>query len=291
MRGKKLAFIFTEEKDSDFIIRLYSGLFASFRYLTHNFQTKVFTKSDQMNVIQRGFYDIYLRESLKTLNFAVNTFFEPTHVFFITKSMTNIEDYNLPKTVPKFVIYKGKEHSKEYGNNFKKVIVELPEEVKHYENAVYKSVVNTDSFNSFNAGKFYTVCFPQEHSPEDDDIFPHVNVFGSISWNYPTTINMPMFDTDIQNVIFNQSKCVLLLNDNDSVEFALSALACNTPVVAVEGIKASKIPGVLIAKRDPANIIDLVTKAWNVKYNFRDAFITPNFNPKGYAEMIMEVVQ
>ena len=291
MRGKKLAFIFTDEKDSDFIIRLYSGLFASFRYLSHNFQTKVFTRSDQMNVIQRGYYDIYLRESLKTLNYAVNTFYEPTHVFFITKDTKDISDFLTHTQTPRYLIYKGQEHSKEFGDNFKKVIVELPEEISNYKNAVYQSVVNTESFQPFDAGKFYTVCFPQEHAPEDDNIFPQVNVFGSISWNYPTTINMPMFDTNIQNVIFNQSKCVLLLNDNDSVELALSSLACNTPVVAVEGIKASKIPGVLIAKRDPASIIDLVTKAWNVKYNFRDAFITPNFNPKKYADMLMEVIK
>ena len=289
MRGKKLAFVFTEEKDSDYFLRLYSGLFASFKYLTHNFQVKVFTHSNQMNVIQRGFYDIYLRESIKTMMYAVNMFFEPTHVFFVSPITYDFEKFTTNKGIPRYLIHKGNKFDKEKESLFNKIIVELPEETQYYNNSIHKTVVNTDIFKPINMGKFYTVCMPQEKTPNDDEIFP--NIYGSISWAYDTTINLPLQDTDILNVVLNQSKCVLLLNDNDSIEFALSAMACNTPVVAVEGTKACHIPGVLTAKRNTESIVKTVSKAWDVKYPFRDAFVLPVLQPKDYAKTIMEIIE
>lgn len=242
-----------------------------------------------MNVIQRGYYDIYLRESLKTMIYAVNMFYEPTHAFFVGPASYDFSKFTINKGVPKYLILKGTDHNPEIEEIFKNIIVELPEEKEHYKNAVVKSVVNTDLFQPYSAGKFYTVCMPQQKAPGDDEIFSEI--YGSISWDYNTTIKLPLTDTDILNIIINQSKCVLLLNDNDSVEYALSALACNTPVIAVEGIKACKIPGVLTAKRDAQSILDLVSKAWDVKYNFRDAFIMMSFQPKDYAKTLMKVIE
>lgn len=290
MNGKRLAFIYADPKKTSDFYDLKTGLFEAFKYLPKNIEARVFVRSEQMNVLQEDHYDIYFRNSLKALNYSIKEVFEPTHTFVIGGADSNIDDLYINPKKPKYLIHKGKKHKKELSKIFDKVIVEIPEDKPQYDNAIYKSVVNTNAFVPKGNAKFFTVCYPQSLvNTTEIELFEKARVWGSISADLDTEVKLPLHSTVIRNEIFNQSMAVVLLSDEDSVETALSALACNIPVVATKDIKASLIPGVLVSNASTTALINTTYKALNMKYNFRDSYITPNFNPKSYAEMIVDL--
>ena len=91
-------------------------------------------------------------------------------------------------------------------------------------------------------------------------------------------------------MIINQSKVVSLLEEEDSFELALSSLACNTPVVALESIKASKIPAVMTSNYDEQDFIKQTIKAVDNNYNYREEYILPNFTIKHMADTIKAIL-
>ncbi len=293
MNGKRLAFIYADYKKVDDFYQLQTGLFESFKYLPKkNYEVKVFVLSDQMNVHQHNSYDIYFRNTYRALEYAVKDQFEPTHTFVIGGGSSNYEDLPINKKKPKFLIHKGSVHNKSLENLFDKIIVEVPEDQDEYKNAIYKMTVNTDIYKPIDMGKYFTVCYPQSLVATPDlELFNQARVFGSISANLDTTVKIPLSSSFVRQTIFNQSKAVVLINDDDSVETALSALACNVPVVAVKDIKASFVPGVIKSTAAIPELPNVTLKALNMKYNFRDAYIMPNFQPSSYAEMIVDLTK
>jgi hypothetical protein len=292
MRGKKLAFIYTDHKPGEYYFGLHNGLFESFQHLTKNFEVMVFCYSDQMNVLRRDGYDVAFRNTDKAIEFAVNEFFDPTHIYFIGSPDFDFSKFKTKK-VPKYYIHKGNKHDTKWYDYFDNVIVETEEEVKHYKNAVVGTAVNTRSYFPQLTEKYFTFCFPQDLSASKLDFFSKVRVYGSISQTLNSTVRLPLDATNTLTTVINQSKAVSLIEDtNESFEIALSALACNVPVLATIDSKASKIPAVVKSIATTPDFTVAMLEALNLenKHNFRDEYILPNYSPKSFAKVIMDTI-
>jgi len=294
MRGKKLAIIITTNKPTEHYLQLHNGIFESIKYLTKNFQTRVYCFTEQMNVLQRPSYDLYFRNTYAALKFAVNESFEPTHVFFISEGDFDFSQIPLNKDVPKFLIHKGRKHLPEYYDYFDAVIVETEEEKKHYKNALCENVANTNIYYPQITEKYFTFCFPQELQPSKFDFFNKVRVYGSISQNLNSTVKLPLTNSILLSVIYNQSKGVALIDDTeDALELALSALACNVPVIATNDSKAASLPSVIKSGLDSTEFINKLYQTMQLhesNINFRDEYVIPNFTPQNYAKILMELI-
>lgn len=293
MRGKKLAFIHTDFQPADYYFNLRNGLFESFNHLTRNFEVMVFAYSDQLNVLQRPKYDISFRNTDKSIEFSVNEFFDPTHIFFVGTSDFDFDRLKLDKTTPKFLIHKGSKHDSRWYDYFDNVIVETEEEKKHYKNAVVASVVNTNLYFPQLTDKYFTFCFPQDLHQNKLEFFSKIRVYGSISKTLNSTVKLPLESTQTLATVINQSKAVSLIDDTyDSFELALSALACNVPVLSTMDSKASKIPAVVksIATTPDFTLAMLEALQLENKHNFREDYIMPNYTPQSYAKMLMEII-
>lgn len=293
MRGKKLAFVYTETKTADYYFNLHNGLFESFNYLNKNFEVMVFAYSDQLNVLRRPKYDIAFRNTDKSIEFAINEYFDPTHIFFVSSSEFDFEKLNLDKKTPKFLIHKGNKHNPKWFDYFDSVIVETEEEKKNYKNSVVASSVNTKAYYPQLTDKYFTFCFPQDLSDTKLEFFSKIRVYGSISQTLNSTVKLPLESTEILATVINQSKALSLIeNTNDSFELALSALACNVPVLATTDSKASKIPAVVKSVATTPEFTLAMLEALNLenKHNFREEYVIPNYTPQAYAKILMEII-
>ena len=294
MRGKKLAFIITTQKPTEHYLQLHNGVFESIKYLTKNFETRVYCLTEQMNVLQRPTYDLYFRNTFPALKFALNESFEPTHVFFISEGDFDFDLIPLNKGVPKFLIHKGRKHLEKYHDYFETVIVETEDEVKHYKKAMTQNVVNTNIYYPQITEKYFTFCFPQELQPSKFEFFNKVRVYGSISQNLNSTVKLPLNNSQILSVIFNQSKAVALIDDTeDALELALSALACNVPVITTNDSKATTLPAVVKADTQHQDFINKMYQTMQVheqNINFRDEYVMHNFTPQRYAKILMDLI-
>lgn len=294
MRGKKLAIIITTKKPTEHYFQLHNGIFETIKYLTKNFETRIFCFTEQMNVLQRQSYDLYFRNTFPALKFAINESFEPTHVVFLSEGNFDFESIPLNKGVPKFLIHKGRNHLEKYYDYFDTVIVETEEEKKHYKNAICENVVNTNIYYPQITEKYFTFCFPQELQPSKFDFFNKVRVYGSISQNLNSTVKLPLNNSILLSVIYNQSKGVALIDDTeDALELALSALACNVPVITTSDSKAASLPAVIKSDLNSQEFINKLYQTMQLhesNINFRDEYIMPNFTPQKYAKILMDLI-
>jgi len=272
MRGKKLAFIYTDYKPADYYFGLHNGLFESFNHLNKNFEMMVFAYTDQMNTLRRPKFDIAFRNTDKAIEFGVNEYFDPTHIYFVGSTNYDYAKFRTKK-VPKYLIHKGNNHNSELYDFFDHVFVETQEEVKNYKSASVAVPVNTKSYFPQLTEKYFTFCFPQDLSAGKLDFFSKVRVYGSISQTLNSTVK-------------------LIEDTNESFEIALSALACNVPVLATLDSKASKIPAVVKSMATTPDFTIAMLEALNLenKHNFRDEYIIPNYSPKTFAKVIMDTI-
>ena len=112
MRGKKLAFIYTDYKPAEYYFGLHNGLFESFNHLNKNFEMMVFAYTDQMNTLRRPKFDIAFRNTDKAIEFGVNEYFDPTHIYFVGSTNYDYAKFRAKK-VPKYLIHKGNNHNPE----------------------------------------------------------------------------------------------------------------------------------------------------------------------------------
>lgn len=173
---------------------------------------------------------------------------------------------------------------------FDHIIVETQAEEDKYKNTIVKSVVNTKLFNPRNSEKYFTVCYPQNISDDKKDFFEKIRVYGSISQYLDSTVRLPLNNSELLATIMNQSKAVSLLENSNSVEYALSALACNTPVLTTIDTKASNLPPVLSSNVTTPEFINKTYTALNLRYNYFEEYIKPNFTPDKYSKLLMELL-
>jgi len=262
------------------------------KYFPKNFEFAFFALTDTNSAVYREKenYTIWLKPDVKTLHYGINSFFEPDILIIIGTSNFNFETLfgNQKKRI---YIHKGSSHKTKDYDLFDMVISEIEEDKKYYKNSVVQAVVDEENFNDLNIHKFFSVCYPQEINDTDKlNFFANIRLFGSISNTLSTTVNLPLYRQDILNLIINQSKVVSLLDDADSFELALSSLACNTPVVALNSIKASKIPAVMSSPQEEQEFVKQTVRAVDNCYNYREEYILPNFTVKHMANVIKSVL-
>lgn len=260
------------------------------KYFKRNYEFSFFALTDTNSAIEKDDGNtIWLKSDYKTLTYGVTRFAEPDILIIIGKSNFNFENL-FGKAKKKIFIHKGLEHRKQDYNLFDLVITEIESDRKHYKTSVCQPVVDTESYNFINIDKHFPAFFPQEISDKNYDFFDNVRLYGSIATNVSRGLKLPLKRHDLLNMIFNQSKVVSLLEDFDSFELALSALACNVPVVALSDTKASEIPVVLHAKKDEKNFINAQVRALKQNYDFRNDYILPNFTVEKIAGIIQSII-
>ena len=261
------------------------------RYFKKNFEFTFFALTTTNSAIynENENLNIWLKPDNKTLSYGVTKFTEPDILIVIGTSDFPFEILfgNAKKRI--FIAKGSKNNPKNY-DLFNLVITETEEEIKNYKTAVCQPVVDTENYTSQKGERYFSVCYPQDLSNKLQDFFEQVRFYGSVSNNLPTTVKMPLTRHDILKTVFSQSQTVSLLDDFDSFELAMSALACNTPVVALNSIKASKIPVVYSSSDNPERFIKTQYMASKKKLDWRHEFILPNFTVEKLASIIKGIL-
>lgn len=290
MNNTKIAVVITDKRPAKEYYELKDGLLESLNLFKKNIDIEVFALTEQMNTMVTPRYLINFRNTLKALDFAINKRFEPDIVIAVGDPNFNYEKIFTDKYKKKILIHKGVNHLKKIENYFDYIIVETPQEEKEYKNSVSASVVNTKLFRPKDGDKYFTVCYPQNISDEKKEFFEQVRVYGSISQYIDSTVKLPLNSSTILSTIMNQSKVVSLLENENSIEYALSALACNTPVIVTNDIKATNLPAVLSSNVTTPEFINKTYDALNLRYNYFEEYIKPNFTPERYSKLLMELI-
>jgi hypothetical protein len=290
MNNTKVAVVWTDKRPPDFY---YSPNWATklAKHFPKNYSFAFFAYTDTNSAVykEKDNITIWFKPDIKTLVYGVNVFFEPDILIVIGTSNFNFESL-LGVAKKTIYIHKGLSHKPKDFGLFDYVIVETPEDVFNYKKSIIQPVCDTDNFENYGSDKYYSVCYPQDISEPKFDFFNKVRLYGSISNSLTTTVKLPLYKLDVLNLIFNQSKVVSLLEDFDSFELALSALSCNTPVVALESTKASRLPAVLKAKYDENDFLKQTLEAVSNCYNYRDEYILPNFSVGNMANVIKKLL-
>jgi hypothetical protein len=290
MNNTKVAVVWTDKKKvENYFVPNWAVKMS--KYFPKNYEFAYFALTDTNSAVyrERENYTIWFKPDLKTLHYGVNVFYEPDILIIIGTSNFNFENLfgNQKKRI---YIHKGTTHKEKDKSLFDAVIVETLEDKDYYKESIVQAVVDEENFTNLDIHKFFSVCYPQEISERNFEFFNHVRLYGSISNSLSTTVRLPLHRSDILNLIINQSKVLSLLEEEDSFELALSALACNTPVVALNTTKASRIPAVMSAGFDPQEFIKQTVNAVDNLYNYREEYIMPNFTIKHMADTIKSIL-
>lgn len=290
MNNTKVAVVWTDKKSIDSYFVPNWAIKMS-KYFPKNFEFAFFALTDTNSAIynDKENYTIWFKPDLKTLHYGVNVYCEPDILIIIGTSKFNFENL-FGKQKKRIYIHKGITHKDKDYSLFDAVIVETEEDKSNYKNAVVQAVIDESSFTDFKVNKYFSVCYPQEISEENFNFFNDVRLYGSISNSLSTTVKLPLHRSDILNLIINQSKVLSLLEEEDSFDLALSSLACNTPVIALDSLKASRIPAVMSVEKDPQKFIKQTIKAVDNTYNYREEYILPNFTIKHMADVVKSVL-
>jgi len=286
MNNTKVAVVWTDKKKAENYF-VPNWAVKMVKHFPKNYEFSFFALTDTNSAVYREKenYTVWLKPDLKTLHYGVNMFFEPDILIIIGTSNFNFEGLfgNQKKRI---YIHKGITHKDKDKDLFDAVIVETIEDSSHYKKSIIQAVVDEENFSDLKIHKFFSVCYPQEISEDNFEFFNNVRLYGSISNSLSTTVKLPLYRSDILNLIINQSKVLTLLEEEDSFELALSSLACNVPVVALNKTKASRIPAVMSASFDAQEFVKQTIKAVDYCYNYREEYILPNFTVKHMANTI-----
>jgi len=286
MNNTKVAVVWTDKKKAENYF-VPNWAVKMVKHFPKNYEFSFFALTDTNSAVYREKenYTVWLKPDLKTLHYGVNMFFEPDILIIIGTSNFNFEGLfgNQKKRI---YIHKGITHKDKDKDLFDAVIVETIEDSSYYKKSIIQAVVDEENFSDLKIHKFFSVCYPQEISEDNFEFFNNVRLYGSISNSLSTTVKLPLYRSDILNLIINQSKVLTLLEEEDSFELALSSLACNVPVVALNKTKASRIPAVMSASFDAQEFVKQTIKAVDYCYNYREEYILPNFTVKHMANTI-----
>lgn len=290
MNNTKVAIVWTDKKQPEHYFNP-NWAIRIVKYFPKNYEFAFFALTDTNSAVYREKenYTIWFKPDVKTLSYGINTFFEPDILIIIGTSNFNFETI-LGNAKKKIYIHKGITHKEKDRNLFDVVIVETDEEKSNYKEAIVQPVVDDETFDDLRIFKFFSVCYPQEIKDENLDFFHQVRLFGSISNTLSTTVKLPLFRSDILNLILNQSRVVSLIDEENSFELALASLACNVPVVSLDSIKSSKIPAVSKSNKDVSNFVKQTLASVDYNYNYRKEYILPNFTIKHMANTIKQIL-
>jgi len=290
MNNTKVAIVITDKRPAKEYFELNDGLLESLNLFKKNIEIEVFTYTEQMNTMVTPKYSINFRNTLKALDFVINKRFEPDVVIAVGDPNFNYEKIFTDKYKKKILIHKGINYNKNIESYFDQIIVETYQEELNYKNSISASVVNTKLFKPKESDKYFSVCYPQNITEDKKDFFEKIRFYGSVSQYIDSTVRLPLNSSIILATIMNQSRVVCLLENDNSVEYALSALSCNTPVVVSNDIKANNLPAVLKSNVSITEFINKTYEALNLRYNYHEEYIKPNYSPEKYSKLLMELI-
>jgi hypothetical protein len=279
MRGKRLAFIYTQKKDISDFYNLENGLINSFEWLNKNYEYELFAFSDNLNLLRKNKYNVVLRDTVKSMDFALNKVFNPTHVFFVGDTNFDFSNIKINKNVPKFLIHKGEYHHDSYINYFKNVIVETEKDAI-YKNSIVKNSINFQIFKNENCNKMFDVCMFH------NDLNLDLNGLKVISDKIANTFNLDLKNTKNLNHVFNYSKYTLLTGkEQDAYELALASILCNSQVITVGKNK--------ISDNLPVSVLNSSLKEFIEKddYNKNNDLDFRKYLAINYAQVIMGCIE
>lgn len=263
MNNTKIAVLFGNKKHHNYYVHNSLGLIESYKHLPKNFQTQFFAMTDVMNAYERDNSLIWFVNTVKAMKFAINERYEP-NVVFCVGSPNYDWDKVLTGDYKKFFIYDSYEEPKKFFK-WDGVIVPTYEDLNFFPNAVVGSVYNNKIFKDTNRKKHFNIFYPQ--------LVKNMDLFLDIQHDEETVglnnVENIFYLSDISsqtvNDIMNQSNIVCLLEKDNDIELALSAMACGLPVVTVEDNKASFLNGVFVSLATTPDFLEALDEVRDIR--------------------------
>ena len=285
MNNTKVAVLFGNKINHNYYLYNKLGIVEAFLKLPKNFQTQFFAMTEVMNAYERDGRIMWFVNTIKAMKFGINERFEPDIVFCV--GSPNFDwDKILTGNYKKYFIYDSYETPKKYFD-WSGVIVPTSEDLNYYPNAVVGAVYNDLIFKDFKKdNKHFEIFYPQLITNLDlfldiqqDELSAGLNEAQNI-------LHLSDITTDTISDIMNQSKIVCLLEKNNDIELALSALACNIPVVTVEDNKSSFLDGVFVSLATNPDFSLAIDDAKSIKM---DCDLS-KYSTSAYAEKIRNIL-
>ena len=246
MNNTKVAVLFGNKVNHNYYLYNKLGIVEAFLKLPKNFQTQFFAMTDVMNAYEREGRVMWFVNTLKAMKFGVNQRFEP-NVVFCVGSPNYDWDKVLAGDYKKYFIYDSYEVPTKFFD-WDGVIVPIADDLNFFPKAVVGAVYNDLIFKDLGkVNKHLDIFYPQLIT--NLDLFLDVQQDElSIGMNEANNIlHLSDITSVMTNDIINQSKVVCLIEKDNDIELALSALACNVPVVSVRDNKSSFLDGVFMS--------------------------------------------
>jgi hypothetical protein len=285
MNNTKVAVLFGNKRNHNYYLNNRLGIIEAFMKLPKNFQTQFFAMTDVMNAYEREGRVTWFVNTVKAMKFAINERFEPDVVFCVGDP--NYEwDKVLVGKYRKYFIYDSYEEPKKFFD-WDNIIVPTFEDLiffpKAMVGAVYNDLIFKDNKREL---KPFQIFYPQLIQNLDlfldiqhDDLVVGMNDRENI-------LLLSDMSTPMIADIVNQSKSVVLIEKENDIELALSALACNVPVLTVEDNKSSFLDGVFVSL---ATTPDFLVALNDIKSISMDTDLT-QYTTSAFAKKVRELL-
>lgn len=270
MNNTKVAVIFSEKKSHLWYINNHPGLMEALSSLPRNFHVEFFCNTDTMNAFIRDGQTIWFKNTIKAMKWAINTYFEPNIVICVGSPNYEWDKILVGKYRKIFIYDSYEEPTKTF--DWDVVIVPTLNDLQFFPKAMVATVFNSRLFSpEEHISKTFQRCFPQQVTNLDlieklilDKSTVTMNKLGDVF--YLSDIPSYMLSS-----IFNRSKVVCLLDKTNDMELALSAMACQIPVVTVVDNKSSQLPNIVYSTATTPEIETSISIAERNKVNYNVA--------------------
>jgi len=245
MNNTKVAVVFSEKRSNTFYINNNLGLIEALSSLPKNYHVEFFFNTPVMGAFEKDNKTFWFKNTVKAMAWAVNKYFEP-NIFIGVGNANYAWDKIVPEGVKKIFIYDSYEEPK---SDFvwDKVIVPVEDDLLFFPHAKVMSVYNSNLFKPTNSTKHFTYFYPQ--------LTTNIDLLASLTeleetmsfTELDTLFYLSDFSSSLMKDLLNQSRVACIIESDNDVELALSALACGVPVVTTEDTKASTIEGVHVS--------------------------------------------
>lgn len=276
MNNTKIAVVFSQKMPYRYIIDnmpVYakSLMRAQLPYtLPKNYDVQFFFYSDTMNALEiaksQGVHTVWFKNTIKALEYGVNTYFEPDVIICIGSPNFNWDNLAHPERLSFFIHDSYDAPREDLSVIFDKCYTLIQEDIVDKEKTEVRRYYDSYVFAKKNKHKYFERVFPQKI--KNTDLFNDLQnpdnsvVFGK-EFNDSRFFNIVTQNKSVLNDIINSSKVTCLIERENDIELALNSLACGVPVVTTPDLKSSKLPSVIVSNAtlpDYENAIQLALK-------------------------------
>lgn len=240
MNNTKVAVIYSEKKPHTYYINNNLGLMEAMINLPKNYHVEFFLNTPVMGAFEKNGRVMWFKNTTKALSWGVNKYFEPNIVVCVGNP-NYAWDKVIPENVFKIFVYDSYEEPK-VKHKWDEVIVPIEDDKILFPYANVMTVYNSNLFRPSESQKHFTYFYPQLVS--NLDLMQDIN-FGNNTISFTEEKNLfylSDFSSKLMCDLLNQSQVACILEPENDIELALSALACKLPVVTVEDLKCSMLP-------------------------------------------------